>query len=226
MQELVSAFERRTATDVVFDQLHDDIGSLKILPGTKLSETEVAQRFGVSRQPVRDAFSRLENLDLLLIRPQKATEVRGFSLQRVAHARFVRLAIELEVIQHACSVWTTEQAQKLEQNLIQQQQSIEAEQPERFHTLDYEFHKLICDLSGLPMAFETILECKKKIDRLCILSFDRANEPVTLLEDHRRLAHALETGSAEKAVAIARQHLGRLDSTIRDIHTAHPEYFE
>lgn len=226
MQELVRAFERRTATDVVFDQLHDDIVTLKILPGTKLSETEVAGRFGVSRQPVRDAFSRLENLDLLLIRPQKATEVRGFSLQRVAHARFVRLAIELEVIQHACSVWTSEHAQTLEKNLIQQQQSVEAELPDQFHGLDYEFHKLICDLAGLPMAFETILECKKKVDRLCILSFDRANESATLLEDHRKLAHAIETGSAEKAVAIARQHLGRLDGTIRDIHSAHPEYFE
>ena len=62
MQQLASAFERRTATDVVFDQLHEEIVSLAIYPGTKLSETEVAKRFGVSRQPVRDAFAKLENL--------------------------------------------------------------------------------------------------------------------------------------------------------------------
>ena len=76
------------------------------------------------------------------------------------------------------------------------------------------------------MAFETIAECKHKIDRLCILSFGRANEPVTLLEDHRKLAHALKKGEAEKAVDIARKHLSRLDDTIADIHRAHPEYFE
>ena len=96
MQELAGVFERRTTTDVVFDQLHEEIVSLEVLPGTKLSEADVARRFGVSRQPVRDAFARLENLDLLLIRPQKATEVRGFSMQRIAHARIVRLAVELD----------------------------------------------------------------------------------------------------------------------------------
>jgi len=226
MRELVDIFERRTTSDVVFDRLHEEIVSLKVFPGAKLSETEVARRFGVSRQPVRDAFARLENLDLLLVRPQKATEVRGFSLQRIAHVRFVRLAVELEVIQRACSVWDDDRTETLERNLDLQQQSVDADRPDKFHALDYEFHKTICELSDLPMAFETIKECKNKIDRLCILSFGRANEPEILLEDHRKLAHALKKGEVEKAVAVARQHLSRLDDTIDDIHLAHPEYFE
>ena len=226
MQELAGLFERRTTADVVFEQLQEEIVSLKVFPGAKLSETEVARRFGVSRQPVRDAFARLENLDLLLIRPQKATEVRGFSLQRISHARFVRLAVELEVIRHACSVWDSNCIETMERNLDLQQQSIDAEQPDKFHALDYEFHKMICELSGRPMAFETIEECKHKIDRLCILSFGRANESGILLEDHRKLANALKKGSADKAVTVARKHLSRLDDTIADIHQAHPEYFE
>ena len=105
MSSISDSVERRTATDVVFEQLHDEIVSLQLLPKTKLSEAEVAKRFDVSRQPVRDAFSRLENLDLLLIRPQRATEVRGFSLDRIAYSRFVRLSVELEVIRQAGDVW-------------------------------------------------------------------------------------------------------------------------
>lgn len=226
MNELTDLFERRTTTDVVFDEIHDEIVSLKVLPGTKLSETDVARRFGVSRQPVRDAFARLENLDLLRIRPQKATEVRGFSMQRISHARFVRMAVELEVIRHACSIWDEKRVETLQKNLDQQQQSIEADQSDRFHVLDYEFHKSICELSGHPMAFETIEECKQKVDRLCILSLGRENESAVILEDHQELAHALKTGSADAAVAVARRHLARLDDTIADIHAAHPEYFE
>ncbi|MDJ0895443.1 MAG: GntR family transcriptional regulator [Alphaproteobacteria bacterium] len=226
MQALAGVFERRTTTDVVFDQLHEEIVSLQLRPGKKLSETEVARRFGVSRQPVRDAFARLENLDLLLIRPQKATEVRGFSMQRISHARFVRLAVELEVIRHACSVWDDDHVKSLQRNLDQQQRAVDADQPDAFHALDYKFHQLICELGGHPLAFETIKECKQKIDRLCILSFGRENESAVLLEDHRRLADAIKSGSTEKAVAIARQHLSRLDETISDIYRAHPEYFE
>lgn len=79
--------ERRTTADVVFERLRDEIVSLELLPGTKLSEIDVAKRFDISRQPVSDAFSRLGNLELLLVRPQKATVVRGFSMERVAHAR-------------------------------------------------------------------------------------------------------------------------------------------
>jgi len=226
MQEIVEIFERRTTTDVVFDQLHEDILSLTLLPGTKLSEVEVARRFGVSRQPVRDAFNRLDNLDLLLIRPQKATEVRGFSMRRIAHARFVRLAVELEVIRHACSIWDCSHAERLEQNLDQQQQSIDTCQQEKFHALDYQFHKLICELGGCPLAFETIEEYKRKVDRLCVLSLGRTNESAALLDDHRQLARSLKNGSVEDATAIARKHLNRLDDTIADIHLTHAEYFE
>lgn len=107
MQDKEEVFERRTTADMVFDQLYEDIASLKVLPGSKLSEAEIARRFGVSRQPVRDAFNRLGNLDLLLIRPQRATEVRGFSMDRVQHARFVRLAVELEVVHRPAPSGTT-----------------------------------------------------------------------------------------------------------------------
>ena len=55
----------RTTTDAVFEALHAQILSLELLPGTRISEAEVAAKLGVSRQPVRDAFNRLSNLQLL-----------------------------------------------------------------------------------------------------------------------------------------------------------------
>ena len=84
--------ERRTSVDDIFDYLHDEILSLRLRPGDKISEAEIASRFGVSRQPVRDAFSRLANLDLLLIRPQRATEVRRFSSREIEKSSFIRAA--------------------------------------------------------------------------------------------------------------------------------------
>ncbi len=226
MSEAIELLERRTTTDVVFDTLHDEIVTLKLLPGSKLSEADVSRRFGVSRQPVRDAFNRLANLDLMLIRPQKASEVRGFSMERIAHARFVRLAIELEVIWSACAVWDDRRAEILERSLEEQKQAIETDQFETFHTLDQEFHKLICDLGGCPLAAKTIEDCKRKVDRLCMLSLGRGKEAATLLKDHRKLARALKKRSINDATAIVRQHMGRLDNTIAEIRRDHSEYFE
>lgn len=226
MLNLVENLQRRTTTDVVFDQLHEEIASLKMLPGAKLSETDIARRFGVSRQPVRDAFNRLENLDLLLIRPQRATEVRGFSMSRIGHARFVRLSVELEVIRHACSIWDEERAEILDQNMQQQKQALSKGQSDQFHLLDYQFHKLICELGDRPLAFDTIEECKRKVDRLCVLSLDRKDESATLFDDHQQLAKALKDGSAEEATTVARKHFARLDAIIADVHNNHSEYFE
>jgi DNA-binding GntR family transcriptional regulator len=226
MQEIAETYDRRTTTDLVFEQLYKEIVSLRLLPGAKLSEQEVARRFGVSRQPVRDAFNRLGNLDLLLIRPQKATEVRGFLLESIANARFVRLAVELEVLRRGCTVWTDQHARVLDGELSLQRQAIEAGQPERFHDLDYLFHKRICELAGYPLAFETIDACKRKVDRMCLLSLGRARETATLLDDHRQLADALAARAPDRAEAVARAHLERLDKTIADIHQSHSEYFE
>jgi len=226
VQHLAEKVQRNTATDIVFDQLYSEIASLELLPQTKLSEAEIARRFGVSRQPVRDAFNRLENLDLLLIRPQKATEVRGFSLQRIAQARFVRLAVELEVVRHACSIWDDTRAEALDENLQQQRQFVADKQPEQFHALDFQFHKMICEIGGGTLAIETIEMSKLKVDRLCALSLGRENEFSLLLDDHVQLAQALKNRSADEAVAIVRRHLARLDDTINDIHDAHSEYFE
>ena len=93
MAKSIRLTERRTSVDEVFDYLHDQIAALDLLPGDKISEADMAARFGISRQPVRDAFSRLANLDLLLIRPQRATEVKRFSMRWIMSftRRFVKL---------------------------------------------------------------------------------------------------------------------------------------
>jgi DNA-binding GntR family transcriptional regulator len=225
MGETVTSVDRRTTANAVFDDLHREITSLELLPGTKLSEAEVARRFGVSRQPVREAFSKLDNLDLLLVRPQKASVVRGFSIQRVAHARFLRLAVELEVVKRACAVWSASTAEILHRNIEQQRQSL-SDRSEQFHALDFQFHKLICELSGCPLAVESIAECRQRIERLCTLSLARNSEPEIVLDDHEKLAEALKDKSEERALAITRLHLGRLDSIIEEVHQTHFEYFE
>lgn len=217
---------RRTTTDAVYETLHDEIVSLEILPGTKLSETEVARRFGVSRQPVRNAFTKLGNEDLLVIRPQKATEVRRFSMERVALARLVRMAVEMEVVYWAVQAWDAPRAAQLAENVALQEKALNSGDLPAFHALDYDFHKLIYVLGGKPLAFEVMLECKQKIDRLCLLSLKNQSEAESILEDHRDIAEGLASGDIERVRVSVRKHLSRLDETIEFIHKTHPDYFE
>jgi len=75
--------DRQTAADGVFESLRNDIISLRLEPGTKLSEVEIAKQNDVSRQPVREAFIRLSNMNLLLVRPQRATNCE-FAFETIA----------------------------------------------------------------------------------------------------------------------------------------------
>jgi len=210
----------------VFLSLQEDILSLKLLPGTKMSEVDVAERFGVSRQPVRDAFNRLGHLDLLKIRPQRATVVRGFSIEKIAEARFLRLAVELEIVRSACRVWDASCSEKALENLELQIAAAESPRGDQFHALDFQFHLLICDLSGCRYAMDTIRSCRQKTDRLCVLSFSREKEVDSVIAEHRAILEALDNRDETAAADVTRAHLSRLDSVVEEIHAAHAEYFE
>lgn len=216
----------RSTADVVYQRLHSEILNLDILPGSKISEADVGRRFGVSRQPVRDAFKRLGNLGLLEIRPQRATEVRRFSIEEIKNTRFLRMAIELEVVEAACAKWSDEAAAVLAANLEEQAAQLDARETETFHQLDYTFHRLICDISGHPLAFETIEQCKQSVARLCVLSLAHDHASAAVLEDHRAIAQALSERSVQAAREVTRHHLTRLDDTILEIHKTHAEFFQ
>ncbi|RLJ41269.1 GntR family transcriptional regulator [Litoreibacter meonggei] len=226
MSQFTNLTERRTSIDDIFDTLHEDIVTLKLMPGTKISEAEIANQFSVSRQPVRDAFSRLGNLGLLLIRPQKATVVRKFSIPEIFHARFVRTAIEVEVLRTAVLKWSDTDTTPIRENMKQQVAAVKAQDTDRFHGLDYEFHKLLCAAAGFEMAFETIAEMKTKVDRLCRLSLEEPTEMKVLLEDHERILSGLDSNDFSALETVIRTHLARLDSVVEKVRLQHSEYFE
>ena len=217
---------RGTNVELVFDHLHHEINSLSLLPGTRISEADIAARFGVSRQPVRDAFNRLANLELVVIQPQKATVVRKFSIQAITKARFIRTAVEVEVLRKASEVCDGKCAKLLDQCLQKQRKIVAAEDYDAFHEQDYIFHKSLCEIALLPYAFEVISSEKAKVDRLCALSLSGEKRLGQLLEDHEQIASNIKHGNTEKAVAAGRLHLTRLDVTIEGVLAKHPEYFE
>lgn len=217
---------RRTSVDDVFDTLYQEILSLRLRPGDKISEAEIAARFGVSRQPVRDAFSRLANLDLLLIRPQRATEVKRFSLREIEKARFVRMAIEVEVLRRASALCDAADAAELDASLARQSSAVDGMEAALFGQLDYAFHRILCRIAGVDFAAEVMESEKAKVDRLCRLSLTEAERMPVLLEDHRAIAKAVIGGDAEAAAAAAALHLTRLDETIRWVAATNAGYFE
>ncbi|MEN8833629.1 MAG: GntR family transcriptional regulator [Pacificibacter sp.] len=217
--------DRRPRVDNIFDYLYDEISTLRLRPGDKISEAEIAARFGVSRQPVRDAFSRLANLDLLLIRPQRATEVMRFSMREIEKSRFVRASVEKEVLQRAAKHCDAAGGAKLDACLKRQDYVIEAGDLVGFGALDYAFHETLCEIAKADFAFEVIWVEKSKVDRLCRLGLSKEARMLDLVADHREIADAVKAHDAERAVKAGVLHLSRLDETIEQISEMNASYF-
>ena len=92
-----------TVGNKVFEAMRQAIIQLQLRPGDPLSEAEMARQFGVSRQPVREAFIKLAEVGLVEIRPQRGTSVVMISRREVENARFIREALEVAVARKAAA---------------------------------------------------------------------------------------------------------------------------
>jgi GntR family transcriptional regulator, rspAB operon transcriptional repressor len=218
--------DRRTSVEQIFEYLYEEIHSLRLRPGDRLSEADIAAKFGVSRQPVRDAFARLEGLDLLRIRPQRATVVRRFSAREIEKSRFVRAAIETEVLRRAASRCDGSGAALLNACVDRQRAALDSKDYRVFKALDYEFHETLCKIAEVEFAFEVIVAEKAKIDRLCMLGLSKEDRMHQILSDHVAIAEAVKAHNEVLAIKAGMLHLSRLDETIAVIAETNEQYFE
>jgi DNA-binding GntR family transcriptional regulator len=220
---MLEPIQRSSIADSVFDELHRQILRLELPPGTKLSEFDVARALGVSRQPVRDAFYRLSKLGFLTIRPQRATVVSAISERAVMQARFIRLSIEAETARVACKTLTESDLAAIEAIIDQQAKAVAAHDAARFHDLDDQFHKEICERSGTGFAWETAREMKSHMDRVRFLSLSFALEDA--FSEHKDILTAIRSRNEERAAETMRIHLSRILHQIVRIRAENAAYF-
>ncbi len=224
--EVLSTLEplaRPSVTDQVFDALYAQVLSLALPPGTKLSESEVARQLGVSRQPVRDAFYRLSKLGFLLIQPQKATTVSKIHISDVRKARFIRTAIEVEVMRLAADRFGPKDFNALQPILDAQQAAVASGDRPGFHRLDDLFHQVMCARAGLDFVWDVIRENKAHTDRVRFLSLASGSQRA--YDDHIALVAALKAGSADGAAQAMRSHLSAIEVIIQQLRETNHSWF-
>lgn len=112
-----------TVNGAVYEELKRSIITLRLAPGTEMSTQEIAIKLNVSRTPVREAFLRLQNEDLVEMVPQKQTIVSRINLDRVEHERFLRESLEAAAIPLVLSRYTPDMVAKLKENIVEQKRA-------------------------------------------------------------------------------------------------------
>lgn len=209
----------------VVGALRDDIVTMALKPGDVISESDIAGRYGVSRQPVREAFIRLAQQGLLLIRPKRATVVKKISPEGVRQSRFIRESIEVEIIRRLAANPTGDTASVLDGLIADQEVASSAQDSRRFHTLDELFHRTLARLAGVEYAWQLIDDHKMQLDRVRYLTLGTSSSRVAI-DEHKIIARAVSKGDPAAAEAAMRAHLARAEVLLSQTIADHPDYFE
>lgn len=204
--------------------LRDRIINNELAPGMRLSEADVAVSFGVSRQPVRETFIKLAEEGLVEVRPQRGTFVRKISTGAVMDARFVREAIEADIVKLVAENSEVALVVALTQ-ILEAQRNVALNDPKSFIPLDDAFHRTLAEAAGKANAWRVIEGMKSQMDRVRQLStvqFPMAR----LVDQHAAIVKAIAAHDPVAAETAMREHLRAILLDLPLIRQSLPEYFD
>lgn len=204
--------------------LRDRIIRNDLEPGARISESEIAAEYAVSRQPVREAFIKLAEDGLVEVRPQRGTFVCKISVPAVMDARFVREAIEADIVK----LLAANPDRALERDLraqLDEQRRVAGKDSVRFIRLDEQFHRTLAEAAGKTHAWSVLENVKVQMDRVRHLATKRF--PMEkLVEQHRAVVDAISDGDVGTAEKAMRTHLRAILTDLPEVARERPEFFD
>jgi DNA-binding GntR family transcriptional regulator len=217
---------RTSSGPYLYGALRDLIVRAELAPGERRSETELGDRLGVSRTPVREALGRLRDDRLVEVRPQIGTFVARISPQAVSDAQFIREALECTAVRVSAELADEESMAQIEENLRAQERAVERTDIDSWQLLDDTFHRSLCDLSGHPAVWPVNERAKSHLNRLRRLSLTMPDYLSTMVDAHRAVSDAVARHDPDGAEAALREHLRAVLREVPKIREQHPDYFE
>jgi DNA-binding GntR family transcriptional regulator len=218
--------KRGPARPFVQAAIRDAIVRAELPPGAKLSENELADRFGVSRTPIREALGRLRDDRLVQVVPQLGTFVARISIQAISDAQFIREALECAAIRPAAEQAGEEAMAALEENIRSQERVRDSGDLDAWYLLDDAYHRQLCDLSGHMAVWPVSERAKSHLNRLRRLSLSLPDYLPEMVVEHRAIATAVGARDPDGAEEALRHHLRMVLREIPRIREQHPDYFE
>lgn len=206
-------------TQQVYRLLHSLIVNLRLMPNQFLPEKDVAAILGVSKTPVREAFIRLAEENLVEIAPKIGTYVSPIDLKRAFKGYFIRASLESACAEQLALRGDEAALAALRDELEEQADCVDKGDYDAFYILDNKFHAVMFLAAGLPNAKRLVDSAKAEVDRIkslkSIYRFCRPEE--VLYKEHRDIYRAIEGRDAELARNEIHRHLSGMNEAIQSI---------
>ncbi|WP_431858280.1 GntR family transcriptional regulator [Azospirillum sp.] len=214
-----------TVSANIYRDLRDEILSLRRKPGEPIAEKQIAEAYGVSRTPVREAVLKLTDEGLIEVFPQSGTFVARIPLGALPEAIAIRRVLEEATVRYAAERATRSQVARLQTCIEVQRECEAAGDFEGFHQADEEFHRLLAETAGYPGFWTLIQQVKVQVDRYRRLTLPVQGRMGVVIEEHEAVVEAVAAHDADRAVKALDTHLDDLQITIAEAQKANPRYF-
>jgi DNA-binding GntR family transcriptional regulator len=209
----------------IYADLRAELVSLERLPGEPISEAELAQSYGFSRTPVREAVRRLADEGLVEIFPQSGTFVARIPLAALPEAIVIRKALEETSARLAAKRAQRSQVIALFAHLQRQREASRLGDRNAFHQADEAFHCVIAEAAGYRGIWTLVEQVKVHVDRYRRLTLPQAGRVARAIAEHGAIATAIESGDGARAAQAMAVHLDGLLTDIPSIRSLNPDYF-
>jgi DNA-binding GntR family transcriptional regulator len=197
----------RKAPEIVCESLREAILDGHLPPGTRLPEEELAQVFGVSRTPVREALQQLRVDGFVEFGPRQVAAVTEITTDEILAIYFVREVLEGLAARLAAVRATPEQKERLLALINDMSDATNRTDPAQIADLNLEFHAEIRRIAGNPYLDRFLTQIEHSVRRFGKTTYTYAGRPHTSLGEHQAIVEAIIDREPKRAEELAAEHM-------------------
>jgi DNA-binding GntR family transcriptional regulator len=212
MERLLSGIRvtrRRALREETYEALRKAILRGKVKPGQRLKEERLASEIGTSRTPVREAFHKLEQEELVIRLPRGGFVVREWSRSDVEEIFGIRSVLESYAACVATEKIDDVKLALLEDKLRESEECLKRGDTEKLIQLNTEFHDILYKSSNSRKLYHMINNLRDYFYRYRVAILGLNGIPQVSLRDHRKMVAAMRKKDLALVEKLVREHILR-----------------
>lgn len=211
--------QRKSLSDEVLDRLREGIVRGRFRPGHRLSESMLADAFGVSRGPVREALSQLQQEGLVALERHKGATVTRISREDVEESYELRVDLEKLAVKRASRLISAEELAGMGSVVVAYGEAVEDGEVQRAVDLDMEFHDSIYRAARHNRLYSCWSNLLRSQIHAFVLSCSLVDPSymIPCVPEHAEIWGSLKAGDRDRAVDLIEHHLSSAHERLRQV---------